>query len=84
MTGTIYLVGQGDNLQELTETPYDSEAVLQELLAKYPKLLAGEQIDSDSPRRWLLISREVGLPGEEDGVSEEDAGASVQGSLFTG
>jgi hypothetical protein len=41
--------------------------LLQELLANYPKLLAGGQIDSTSPRRWLLIKREMGIPAEEDG-----------------
>jgi hypothetical protein len=41
---------------------------LQELLAKYPNLLAGDQIDSDEPRRWLLVSRKVPLASEEDGV----------------
>ena len=53
----------------MTEQPYDSEAVLQELLAKYPNLLAGDQMDGAEPRRWLLVSREMGVPGEEDGAS---------------
>ncbi|HZG62088.1 MAG TPA: hypothetical protein VEY13_01050, partial [Rubrobacteraceae bacterium] len=35
---------------------YASETLLQELLAKYPNLLAGNQINSDVPRRWLLVS----------------------------
>ncbi len=47
------------------ERPYDSEDVLQELLARYPNLLAGEQIDADVPRRWLLITREAGVPSED-------------------
>jgi hypothetical protein len=46
---------------------YDSEDLLQELLCKYPNLLAGDQIDSRSPRRWLLVSREASIPGEEGG-----------------
>src|SRR5205085_9682564 len=46
---------------------YDSEDVLQVLLAKYPNLLAGDQMDSVAPRRWLLISREMGVPSEEEG-----------------
>jgi len=51
----------------MTEQKYDSEELLQELLAKYPNLLAGDQMDSSSPRRWLLISRELGVPSEEEG-----------------
>lgn len=52
----------------MSEAEYDSEALLQELLAKFPQLLAGEQIDPHSPRRWLLVSREQGVPDEDDGV----------------
>lgn len=49
------------------EEPYEAEKVLQELLAKYPNLLAGDQIDDIEPRRWLLVSREASLPSEKDG-----------------
>ena len=48
---------------------YDSEDVLQTLLAHYPSLLAGEQMDSANPRRWVLVAREVGLPSEEAGAA---------------
>lgn len=37
------------------------------LLAEYPNLLSGDQINQVSPRRWLLISREASIPGEEVG-----------------
>lgn len=50
------------------ETKYDSESLLQKLLADYPDLLAGDQIDLEEPRRWLLVSREMAVPGEEDGA----------------
>ena len=33
----------------------------------YPSLLAGDQIDPIQPRRWLLIAREAGVPGEQGG-----------------
>lgn len=49
-------------LSSLSESQYDSEARLQELLARYPALLAGQQIDPESPRRWLLVTRELGVP----------------------
>src|ERR1700676_3122460 len=67
MSGGIFLIQGNDELVEMKEQPYDTEAVLQELLAKYPNLLAGDQMDATAPRRWLLISREMGVPGEEDG-----------------
>ena len=64
--GGIYLIQDNGQLIEMTEQEYDSEGLLQELLAKYPNLMAGEQIDSESPRRWLLVSREISLPSQED------------------
>jgi hypothetical protein len=67
MNGGIFLIQSGGELVEMKEHPYDTEDVLQELLAKYPNLLAGDQIDGTAPRRWLLISREMGVPCEEDG-----------------
>jgi hypothetical protein len=67
MSGGIYLLREDDELVEMLERPYDSEAVLQQLLAKHPSLLAGDQLEADAPRRWLLVAREASLPSEEDG-----------------
>ena len=67
MSGNIFLLQGGSNLVTMKEAPYDSEALLQQLLAQYPDLLAGDQIDSTEPRRWLLICREMAVPSEEDG-----------------
>jgi len=69
MNAGIYLVKGDDQLVRMDEQPYDSEDLLQELLAKYPNLLAGDQMDSARPRRWLLIKREAELASEEDGAS---------------
>jgi hypothetical protein len=68
VSGGIFLIQDNGQLIEMTEREYDSEDLLQELLAKYPSLISGEQIDSESPRRWLLISREISLPSQEDGA----------------
>lgn len=67
MTSGIFIIQNDDQLIELTEKEYDSEAILQGLLAKHPGLSAGKQIDNISPRRWLLISREMPVPTEEGG-----------------
>jgi hypothetical protein len=67
MRGGIFLIQDDGQLIEMSEQKYDSEELLQELLAKYPNLLAGDQMDTTSPRRWLLISRELGVPSEEEG-----------------
>lgn len=69
MTRKIYLIQQNETLQALSEQPYPTEDRLQTLLEQYPDLLAGDQIDAAAPRRWLLVSREVGVPGEEDGAN---------------
>jgi hypothetical protein len=67
MGGAIFLIQDNGQLMEMNEQEYDSEDLLQNLLAKYPNILAGDQINSIEPRRWLLIAREASLPSEEDG-----------------
>src|SRR3989441_1494226 len=52
----------------MTPEPYETEDVLQALLARFPDLLAGDQLGGEVPRRWLLISRETAVPSEEAGV----------------
>jgi hypothetical protein len=44
------------------------EEHFQQLLEDHPELLAGDLIDPDEPRRWLLVAREIGIPGESDGT----------------
>jgi hypothetical protein len=63
----IFVLDPNRKLHELREQPYEREALLQELLADFPALLAGELVDADVPRRWLLISREMGVTDAEDG-----------------
>ena len=67
MGGLIYLILVDGQLTEMTEQQYESEELLQVLLAQYPNLLSGDQINQVAPRRWLLISREAPIPGEEGG-----------------
>lgn len=68
MSDGIFLIRDG-RLVELIDQPYDSEHLLQTLLAEYPGLIAGKQIDNAFPRRWLLISREMAVPSEPGGGS---------------
>ena len=63
MAGSIFLESMS-GLIEMKEEPWEAEARLQELLAQYPNMLAGEQMNETSPRRWVLVSREFGIPGE--------------------
>ncbi len=64
MTGKIYLRQPDGSLRAMCEAPFDREDVLQKLLEDYPDLLAGEQMNPEEPRRWLLIGREQGVPDE--------------------
>ena len=66
--GGIFLIQNDGQLVEMAEQAYDSESLLQQFLAQYPNLLAGDQMDTAAPRRWLLVSREMALASEEDGA----------------
>ena len=59
MSNSIFLEGDTGDLLELKELAYDSEDLLQELIARHPNLLAGEDEDEAGQRRWLLVSREL-------------------------
>jgi hypothetical protein len=62
----FFLEENASSLTAFIESAYDSEDILQSLLARYCDLLPGDQIDPDKPRRWLFVAREIGVPGEED------------------
>ena len=64
----IFLINKDKNvLIPVEETEYEIEDELQGYLASYPDLLPGDQINPENPRRWLLVAREMGVPGEETG-----------------
>lgn len=62
MAERIYIL-DGGNLEPMEEQRFASEDHLQKLLAKHPHLLDGEQMSPGNPRRWLLVRREMGVPG---------------------
>lgn len=67
MGGGVFL-RRGEGLVEMVEQRYELEDHLQELIERFPNLLAGDQVNPDAPRRWLMLSREVAVPGEDGGV----------------
>lgn len=67
MKDQIFVLDDKQNLIELSEQEFEAEKHFQELLEKHPQLISGNQINPDNPRKWLLISREVGVPNQEDG-----------------
>src|SRR6516162_8114099 len=68
MARRIYLLNGESKLIAMEESPYDSETLLQKLLADHPDLLAGDQINDAEPRQWLLVTREMAVPGDQDGA----------------
>jgi hypothetical protein len=65
---SIFLIDNSGGIVEMTDRPYDSEDLLQQLLAKYPSVLAGNQLNTATPVKWLLVEREAGIPGEDGGT----------------
>jgi hypothetical protein len=60
------LASDRDHLIPMQERPYRLEEDLHSLLARYPDLIPGDQINPEQPRRWLLVSREMPIPDQED------------------
>lgn len=67
MSGSIFVVNENNKILELKESKYENEDIFQELIERYPNILSGDQISPDNPRKWIFISREMGVPDEEDG-----------------
>lgn len=66
----IFLIQDDGGLVEMQPEPYASEELLQQLLADYPSVMAGSQINPAAPRRWLLVAREAGVPSSEGGGNQ--------------
>jgi hypothetical protein len=72
MKGSIYL-NSNDKLIEMEKEPYEYEDLLQEMLATYPRLLAGDQMADNDSLRWLLIAREAAVPDSRGGTGRWSA-----------
>jgi hypothetical protein len=67
--GRVYRVHEGKALPMEKWHCQNEEVELQDLLENSPDLLAGEQIDPEEPRRWLLVKREMAVPDPLSGAS---------------
>jgi hypothetical protein len=63
----VFVLNDANTLTSLEAAHFASEDDFQVLLAKFPELLAGDQIDPSNPRRWVLVRREAAIPSEENG-----------------
>lgn len=70
MSGNIFLLDNNHNVVELTEAKYESEDLFQQLIEQYPGILAGDQITPDQPRKWIFVSREMGVPSHDGGNAQ--------------
>ncbi len=66
MTEHIFTIQPDKSLVEMHEERFTTEDEFQDLLGRYPSLLAGAQVNSERPRRWLLVKREMGIASEKD------------------
>ena len=48
----MFMIRDDGTLVPMTEQAYNSEDLLQQLIAEYPDLLAGDQIGAADPRRF--------------------------------
>ena len=69
MAERIYIRDDKGGLEPLEEMRFSTENDLQTLIAEHPELLDGTQIQPEDPRRWILITREKGIPETADTAS---------------
>lgn len=67
MADEIFLIDKDGGLTAMSDQPYESESLLQRLIAQHPDVLVGGQVDPSRPRRWALVKRELGVPAAEEG-----------------
>ena len=68
MPQRIFLLDEEQRLLALNAADFPSEDDLQRVVAENPELLDGDLIDPESPRRWLLIRREMPIANDEPGA----------------
>ena len=66
MSSGFYSIDADGHLNDVSEVSFESEDKLQELVAKYPRLLSGDEGVIDAASEWLFVAREMGIPSEEN------------------
>jgi hypothetical protein len=59
VNGKIFKIKDNNELVVIHEENHHNENDFQELLSTYPDLIPGDEIDSENPRKWLLVGREI-------------------------
>jgi hypothetical protein len=63
----VFVLTDASALVPMQAATFASEDDFQKLLANFPALLAGDQIDSANPRRFMLVDREQPIACEPSG-----------------
>jgi hypothetical protein len=63
----VFVLNEASTLVPMQPACFASEDDFQDLLARFPALLAGDQMNSANPRRFLLIDRELPMAEEPGG-----------------
>lgn len=69
MAGGVFVLKDSKTLIPMEAAQFATEDVFQTLLADFPLLLSGDQINPVAPRRWLLVKREKSVPVEQGGAA---------------
>jgi hypothetical protein len=54
----VFLLQDENTLVPMEAASFATEDDFQRLLSRFPELLVGDQIDPETPRRWVLVRRE--------------------------
>src|SRR5689334_13735706 len=66
----VFLLQGVDSLLAMEPAQFAKEEDFQRLVSRFPELLVGDQINPESPRRWLLVRREQPISTGEIGASQ--------------
>lgn len=61
----LFISTAADSWTRIERSAYKSEAELQELIARLPEVLENSEIGGDVPARFMLVTREAGIPDAE-------------------
>ena len=67
MSGGVFVLRGPQQLVAMRPAQFALEDDFQKLLSDFPELLSGDLVDSDVPRRWVLIAREKSIPSQDGG-----------------
>jgi hypothetical protein len=66
----VFVLQPDDSLIPMEPAQFATEDDFQRLLARFPALLVGDQIDQSAPRRWILVRREQPIATDAIGASQ--------------